>query len=172
MSAERPYLHVFDASRYPRAFLFGKVPESQVQADVLAATALMGLHLEVVDAGFAAIRGKFYGAMLRAGIKEPMARAVLKGLTGISAADPGRSDLSGSMAPDGRAVYLEMKAPAWINPKTGGTVRPAGVPSPEQLAFLDARAREGCIVGVCWSVGDALDILGVERLKAHRRCSK
>jgi hypothetical protein len=169
---DRPYLHTFDAARYPRAFLFGQVSEAQVQADILSAASLMGLHLEVVDAGFAAIRGKFYGAMLRAGIKEPMARLVLKGLTGISAADPGRSDLSGSMAPDGRAVFLEVKAPAWVNPKTGGTVRAAGSPSPEQLAFLDARAREGCIVGVCWSVGDALDALGTERLKAHRRCSK
>lgn len=166
---DRPYLWEWDPLRYGRSYLFGKIREDRVQADIVSALALLGIHASVVDVGGAAMRGKFYGAMVRAGIAECMARAVLKGVSGVSAGEPGHSDLHGVLAPDGRAFFIEVKAPAWINPQTGGTIQRQGEPSEEQLSFLDAKAAAGAIVGVAWNVADALDILGQARIEAHRR---
>lgn len=60
----------------------------------------------------------------------------------------GYSDLSGYRIGDGRAVYIECK----VAPNK---------PTPEQETFL-ARAREhGAIAGVCYSVEDALELIGV-----------
>ena len=60
----------------------------------------------------------------------------------------GYSDLSGYRIGDGRAVYIECK----VAPNK---------PTTEQETFL-ARAREhGAIAGVCYSVEDALALIGV-----------
>ncbi len=166
----RPYLWEFDASRYPRAFLFGQVSEEKVQDLIRTSLPLLGVTPQWVDSGGAAMRGKAWSAVMRLlagfGLRGPAAeskaRAFLKEIGGVSAADVGRSDLSGVLAPAGRAWFLEVKQPAWLNPKTGGIVRSAGKPTPEQLAFLDARHREGAIVGVVWSLQDAIDVLGLK----------
>jgi hypothetical protein len=161
LSPDRTYLHEWDEARYRRAFLFGQVAEEKVQEDIRSAFGyLRDVSIDWVDVGGAAIRGKFYGAMRRCGIPEVVAKKVLSLLGGVSAGDKGRSDLSGVLGPSGRAFFIEVKAPAWINPKTGGQLRPAGVPSPEQLAYLDGKAKLGALVGVAWSVEDALKIVG------------
>jgi len=163
-----PFLCAFDPTRYKRAYLFGQVPEGHVQRDIIAALALLRIRADWVDSGGAAIRGKVWGAMMRARVAEGLAQAILRNLGGVSAADPGRSDLSGTLAPNGRSWYIEVKAPAWLNPKTEGIIRNAGEPTLEQLDFLIEKHAMGAIVGVAWSVDDALEILGPEAIKAHK----
>lgn len=60
----------------------------------------------------------------------------------------GYSDLSGHRIGDGRAVYIECK----VAPNK---------PTPEQAAFLARAQADGAIAGVCYSVEDALALIGV-----------
>lgn len=60
----------------------------------------------------------------------------------------GYSDLSGYRIGDGRAVYIECK----VAPNK---------PTPEQAAFLARAQADGAIAGVCYSVEDALALIGV-----------
>lgn len=65
--------------------------------------------------------------------------------TGVS---KGYSDLSGCRISDGRAVYIECK----VAPNK---------PTPEQELFLERKREHGAITGVCYSVEDALKLIGV-----------
>lgn len=60
----------------------------------------------------------------------------------------GYSDLSGHRIGDGRAVYIECK----VAPNK---------PTPEQASFLARAQADGAIAGVCYSVEDALALIGV-----------
>ena len=62
----------------------------------------------------------------------------------------GYPDLSGNRRGDGRAVYIEAK----IHPNK---------PTEEQLQYLADRRAEGALAGVCYTVGDALSLIGVPR---------
>lgn len=156
---DRPYLHTWDPSRYKRAYLFGGVDEATVQDTIRRALAFHRIEAAVVDAGFSAIRGKIYGAMKRLRLADSVIQAVMAALTGISAAPVGWSDLNGCLAPVGRAFYIEVKAPARLDPQRGTIITPAGKPTADQLGFLDRMHARGALVGVAWSVDDALQIL-------------
>lgn len=61
---------------------------------------------------------------------------------------PGFSDLFGHRKSDGRAFYIEVKT------KTGRV-------SAKQVQFLERMIANGAIAGVCRSVEDALQLMGV-----------
>lgn len=158
-NTERPYPWKFDPARYKRAYLFGGVPEERVQADIRSALSYLHVDAAVVDSGFAAVRGKVWGAMKKLRLPEAVAMAIMAALKDISVAPVGWSDLCGCLSPSGRAFYIEVKAPAKLDPTKGTIVTRAGVPTREQLFFLDRMAARGALVGVAWSVEDALQIL-------------
>lgn len=58
----------------------------------------------------------------------------------------GFSDLFGVRVSDGRAVFIEVKAPD-------------GKPSEDQLNFIEQMKSSGAIAGVCYSVEDALKLV-------------
>lgn len=58
----------------------------------------------------------------------------------------GFSDLFGFRKSDGRAVFIEVKAPK-------------GKPSAEQLKFIETMRKNGAIAGVCRSTGDAVKLI-------------
>lgn len=157
------FLCRFDASRYKKSYLLGHVSEEHVQKDVHDALALLGIEAAVVDAGFSAIRGKIYHALIKFGLPSRVIASVMSSLSGISAAPPGWTDLCGCLPPNGTAFFLEIKAPEWLNIKTGGTLRPAGKPSPAQMDFMTRMHKRGAIVGVAWSIDDAFEILGLKK---------
>lgn len=179
-SLDYPFLHRFDHARYRRAYLFGCVDEARVQKDISEALRDLLISPDWVDSGAKALRGKLWGSLMRLlgsmGVTGPraesMARPVLNSLGGVTAADKGRPDLSGVLAPNGRAWFIEVKAPAHLDPTSGNVLESAGKPSPEQLAFLLEKHRAGAIVGVAWSVEDALEILGIENIKAHKEAAR
>jgi hypothetical protein len=165
----RQYLWKFDPARYSRAYLWGQVTEKSVVRDIVSYLSGFRIKADVVDSGGAGMRGQIYSAVRRAEIEERRARAVINHLPDMALAPVGFSDLSGVLAPDGRAFYIEVKAPAWKCAKTDKFLRRAGAPSPVQLAFLDYKAGLGAIVGVAWSMRDAMEIIGLDRLEKHKR---
>lgn len=58
----------------------------------------------------------------------------------------GFPDLFGFRKSDGRAVFIEVKAPK-------------GKPSAEQLKFIETMRKNGAIAGVCRSTGDAVKLI-------------
>lgn len=149
-----PFPATWDASCYGVLYLAAGWDEDLVQADILMGTARAGFSLWPVDAGGKRARGGVQKVLRGAG-REDLAKTAAA--AGKSDTPAGHSDLVGCLAPWGRAVFLEVKRPARII--RGKVDRPAGVPDQDQLAFLLARHREGALVGVVWSLGDALAIL-------------
>lgn len=116
-----PFRHAFDATRYPPAYLRLGIREEHVQAATLAALRGRGALVFPVDSGAKLLRGRAVGALRRAGVGQP--EAVLYGATG--AGFHGLADLVGIL-PGGRALFVEVKAPAWLAPsrRTGRPVQP------------------------------------------------
>lgn len=153
-----PFVHAFESARYPPGYLRLGVSEAQVQTAVIAALQVRRALVFPVDAGARMLRGRAVGALRRAGARHP--EALLAGRTGAGVR--GLADLIGIL-PGGRALFVEVKAPAWMvgSPATGRLVqkRAAGAPTDEQLAFLAHVHRQGGVAGVVWSARDLDAIL-------------
>ena len=170
MISEHPYQWQWDKTRYQRAFLWGGQSESEVQADSVEALRISKIDVEVVDSGSGRLRIMFMSALKSFGLGQDAIKTILGRVRNVApSSDPGRSDLSGCLAPNGRAFYIEMKAPAKLDPVTGNVLRTAGKPTAEQLGFLNRRHVEGAICGVAWSANDCFEILGKENILAHQR---
>lgn len=59
---------------------------------------------------------------------------------------PGFPDLFGFRKSDGKAVFIEVKAPG-------------GKPTQKQLKFISTMREYGAIAGVCRSAGDAINLV-------------
>lgn len=139
----------FDPSRYPQAYLRAGYREATVQRLVLVRLRQLGYRPFVVDSGAARLRGRAARAgVFLGGASTGMARGI--------------ADVHGT-GPGGRAVYVEVKAPAWLapSPKTGRLIqrRAAGEPTPEQIRFLEEHLRAGAVAGVAWGPQDVDTIL-------------
>lgn len=152
-----PFRTEFDPGRYPLPYLLQGWPEIAVQNQALGIAKMRGHFLVAVDAGAAPLRGRAIGAMRRAGVAHP--ERLLAGRTGTR---KGVVDLVGCLK-TGRAVFVEVKAPARYEPSPA-TRKPivaerAGEPTEEQLDFLAAAHEHGALVGLIWSPNDMLDLL-------------
>lgn len=140
----------FDRTRYPEDYLRRGLSETNVQILVLARLRQLGCWVHVVDVGADRLRRTAAGALRRAGVRG----AAIVGRTGMAAGIP---DVVG-IAPDGRALFVEVKAPAWVqfSPLTGKLRqrRAAGAPSEDQRAFLLEAERRGAVAGVAWAASD------------------
>jgi hypothetical protein len=154
----RPYVHEFDPRLYSDSYLLSHVTEAQVQAAALDLLRAERIPALAVDAGGAKLRGAAYRALKGAGIGN--AGAIVKGGAGASFA--GLTDIIGTLPANGRALYLEIKAPQWTRLSKANCMRQAraaGKPTDDQLEFLDTMAAAGALVGVAWSPEDVADIL-------------
>jgi hypothetical protein len=138
--------------------------EDQVQRSILDLLAIYKVDAAPIDAGGKRARGRMMGAARDAGVD----------LAGVENTKTGRAipagfaDLEATLAPDGRSLYIEVKAPAWLA-SNGHVARPAGKPSAEQLAFLKSKHDRGAIVLVAWSSLDVENHLGKTRLDLNRK---
>lgn len=164
---DRPFLWRWDRSRYKESWLCLRPSEEDIQAATMARLSFLGIPAAVVDAGAKKLRGRAIGALRRQGVAPRDAAALLRGQTGILT---GLVDIIGTIPPRvhrlpfpwGIPFYIECKAPEHLEPSPRGGFRqldPAGVPSGDQLAFLDAMHRAGARVGVIWSVDDLQEVL-------------
>jgi hypothetical protein len=122
------------------------VTESQVQAQILELLAAYRVDAVPIDAGGRRQRGRMMVAAKSWGLD---IGRVINVKTG-GAIPKGFADLEATLAPKGRSLYIEVKAPRWIN-ADGSLVRQAGKPSDEQLAFLMSKHVRGALVMVAWS---------------------
>jgi len=161
LTATRPFLWKFDRSKYADNYLVQQVSEEQVQAGIVAELEFWKIDVVAIDAGMKRARGRMVAAAWMRGID---VREIVKFKAGGIPA--GWSDLHATLAPDGVGLYVEVKAPAWIDPGNySKVIREAGKPSDEQLAFLDSKHSRGAIVTVAWSVDDVLRALGDRAIK-------
>lgn len=138
--------------------------EAQVQDAIIAELEFWKVDVIAIDAGMKRARGRILSSAKQLGISAgaALARFTAGGLP------VGFPDLHGTLAPDGVSLYIEVKAPAWIDPVTKRIISEAGRPSREQLDYLDSKQQRGAIVCVAWSVADVIRILG-DRLEENRK---
>jgi hypothetical protein len=150
-----PFPWRFDADRYTDLYLMRRVSEDQVQDDVLHLLHTYRVDAVPIDAGGRRQRGRIAGAARDAGIDLAGVQNVKVG----RAIPAGFADLEGTLAPHGRALYIEVKAPLWMDGNKK-IVRAAGVPTAVQLDFLLSKHSRGAFVMVAWSSQDVEDYAG------------
>jgi hypothetical protein len=160
---EYPFLSRFDRSRYSEHYLVSRVPEDAVEIAIIETLHLYSVDATKIDAGQKRARGRVMAAAKAIGV-DPR-RLVEYKSGGLPV---GYSDLEATLAPDGVGLFIEVKAPAWIDPTTKNVIREAGKPTTEQLDFLLSKHERGAIVIVAWSVDDVTRKLLV-RLEANRK---
>jgi hypothetical protein len=144
-----PFPSTFAPARYSPSYLRSGVLEDQVQeACILRLQTRWKARVTVIDVGERRMRG-------RLARRFGHSSAMLRGIGGAN--ERGIVDLAVTF-PGGLAGWLEVKKPALYrtSPKTGRLIqrRPAGAPTPEQLAFLLAQHRLGAVAGVVWAPED------------------
>lgn len=159
-----PFPWEFRRERYTELYLMSCVQESRVQADIIALLKNYRVEGFPIDAGGRRARGAMIGAAKNAGISIGHLASVKTG----GAIPKGFADLESTLAPSGRSLYIEVKAPAWYSVNMV-IVRPAGFASEDQLEFLLEKHRRGAVVMVAWSAAEVMEYLGpllVENRKA------
>lgn len=131
------------------------VTEARVQADILELLKSYNVDAVPIDAGGRRQRGRIIAAAKAAGAEIP------GGLKLGAEIPAGFPDLEATLAPTGRALYIEVKAPMWIDEKKKA-VRFEGKASSAQLDFLREKARRGALVMIAWSVQDVEQYLAGE----------
>jgi hypothetical protein len=152
-----PFPWQFEPHRYSDLYRMQQLTEDQVQNDILALLTLYRVDAVPIDAGGRRQRGRMMGAAKKAGI-DIAAISTVKTWYSIPA---GFADLEATLAPAGRALYIEVKAPVWIDGDKK-IIRPAGLPSAEQLQFLLSKHKRGACVLVAWSSQDVEDYVAAQ----------
>lgn len=160
---EYPFPHKFEIHRYADAYLMQQVTEEQVQRSILELLAAYKVDAVAIDAGGRRQRGRMMGAAKKCGVD---LAAISNSKTWYSI-PAGFADLEGTLAPDGRSLYIEVKAPAWLG-SNGRVIRRAGKASPEQLEFLLSKHQRGAVVLVAWSSLDVEQYLGRQIVENRR----
>ena len=148
-----PFPWRFDGRRYSDLYLMARIDEARVQAEILELLRTYDVDAVPIDAGGRRIRGRMMAAR-SAGI--PLG-GVQHAKTG-AAIPAGFADLEATLAPTGRSLYVEVKAPAWIDADKK-VIRQAGQPTAEQIEFLLSKHRRGALCMVAWSAGDVQQYL-------------
>lgn len=161
-AAKHTFATLFDRARYTEFYLLSRVTEAQVQSSILDLFGTWRIDVAVIDAGMRRARGRLIARGLERGLD---VRKLAGFATGVEI-PVGYCDLNGTLAPDGKGFFIEVKAPAWIDPKTKEVIREAGKATTEQLAFLDSKDERGAIAMIAWSVDDVVTILG-DRLQLN-----
>lgn len=149
MTQTYPFPWQFDPARYSDMYLMGQVTETQVQKSIVSFLRALLVDVVPIDAGGRRQRGRMIGAAKAAGVN---LAGVQHAKTG-AAIPAGFADLEATLAPNGRALYIEVKAPAWRD-VDGTVIRSCGSPSGDQLRFLLAKHKRGALVLVAWSSED------------------
>jgi hypothetical protein len=149
-----PFPWQFRRENYTELYLLSDVREGAVQADILQLLKNYRVDPVPVDAGGRRARGVLMGVAKKAG----MNIGTLAGVKTGGAITKGFADIEATLAPSGRALYIEVKAPAYYSTSMR-LLRGAGAPSDEQLEFLLEKYKRGAVVMVAWSAAEVLVFL-------------
>lgn len=158
-----PFPWKFERSRYSEMYLKHCITETLVQKQIIDVLFAYRVDVVAIDAGGRRQRGRMMAAAKAAGISLAGVQNVKTG----AAIPSGFSDLEATLAPGGRALYIEVKAPAWLQIDGNKIIRPAGKPSTEQLDFLLSKHSRGALVMVAWGPQD-LDAHLLQALRENR----
>ena len=158
-----PFPWRFDPRNYSELYLLSNVTEAQIQADIVKTLKSFRIDAMPIDAGGRRARGALMGAAKTAGLEIGSLASVKTG----NAIPGGFADLEATLAPSGRSLYIEVKAPVCLTVNLS-ILRPAGKPTAEQLAFLLEKHNRGALVLVAWAVTDVVKFLG-PRLAENRK---
>jgi hypothetical protein len=147
-----PFPHEFHAAKYSQHYLLSHVPENAVQRAILELLHRYFVDAIAIDAGLKSARRDLIAKSLLHGLDR---RAFDGGLGEIA---PGHPDIAATLAPTGRSLYIEVKAPAWTD-ENGKVLRRAGKPSQEQLDLLLSKFDRGAIVMIAYSVDDVANFI-------------
>jgi hypothetical protein len=160
---EYPFPWKFEGHRYSDVYLMMQITEATVQTDILQMLALYDVDAIPIDAGGRRNRGRMMGAAKKAGVD----LATISNVKTWYSIPAGFADLEATLAPEGRSLYVEVKAPAWIDANKK-VIRRAGQPSKEQLDFLLSKHLRGARVLVAWSSQDVEEYIS-DHLQMNRR---
>jgi hypothetical protein len=151
-----PFPWKWDRTRYSDSYLVQQFSEQQVQDGIIAELEFWRIDVIAIDAGMKRARGRMARAAKARGMDVSKILNFRGG--GIPA---GFSDLHGTLAPQGTGLYIEVKAPAWIDPDDRSRIiSEAGKPTSDQLIFLDSKHSRGAVCLVAWSIEDVMRVLG------------
>lgn len=157
-----PFPWRFERERYSLQYLLARVAEEDVQGNALVKLEALGIPAVPVDVGAKKLRGRAIAALRRAKASTEAMNWVNQGATGAGVIN--FPDLVGCIPGSGRALFIECKAPEWLEPSTARlgnfvVARRAEEPRPGQLAFLETMHQAGAVVGVIWGPRDLDRIL-------------
>lgn len=158
-----PFASKFRDWRYSRFYLSSCVSEKKVQQDIVKLLETYRVDVAAIDAGGRRARGVMMARAKASGIPIGKLASVKVG----SAIPAGYADLEGTLAPSGRSLFIEVKAPAWIDAK-GNIIRAAGAASREQLEFLYEKHNRGAYVMIAWAAKDVLEELDALLIENRR----
>jgi hypothetical protein len=150
-----PFLHRFERAQYSDLYLMSQVSEEDVQRSIIETLHFYLVDAIAIDAGMKHARGRLFQAARDQGIEDPRELVKFNG----GAIPAGLSDLHATLAPGGVGLFIEVKAPLWIDGRKK-IIREAGKASDEQLAFLLSKHERGAIAFVAWSADDVMRVLG------------
>jgi hypothetical protein len=157
MNEMYPFPWQFDRFRYSSLYLMQQVTEAMVQKDILDLLHVFNVDAVAIDAGGRRQRGRMMGAAKKAGVD----LSTIQNSKNWYSIPAGFSDVEATLAPSGRAFYIEVKAPAWVDGRQR-IIRPAGRPTQEQLDFLFSKHLRGACVMIAWSSKDVQEFLGAQ----------
>lgn len=156
VSQSYPFPWKFQRDRYTENYLVMQFTEQMVQDAIIVELNTWAIDVIAIDSGMKRARGRILARAKEHGLD---ARELVKFTAGGLPA--GFPDLHGTLAPNGRSLYIEVKAPAWIDPDDKKKlISEAGKPTIEQLDFLLSKHERGAIALVAWSVADVTRALG------------
>jgi len=146
----------YEHGKYRAYYLMHHPSEAQVQADILALLHAYKVDGAAVDAGGKRARGRLAAAARHRGVN-------IGDLPNITTPEiqKGWADIEATLAPDGRALFIEVKHPRWVD-GCGKTIRQEGQPSQEQLEWLREKQSRGALVMVAWAADDVESHLQIE----------
>lgn len=150
-----PFRWKFESWRYSALYLMERKFEDQVQRDILELLHFYLVDACAIDAGGRRTRGRLMGAAAKSGVD----LGGLQNLKNTGEIPAGFADLHATLAPSGRSLYIEVKAPQWLDTNKR-PLRRAGMPTEDQLHFLESKHRRGALAFVAWSVKDVEGEMG------------
>jgi hypothetical protein len=163
MNNHYPFPHKFDRANYRDFYLMHRMNESDVVSDIMDLLHSYKVDATIIDAGGRRARGQMMAAAKSAGLEIGKLPHVKTG-GGIP---KGFADIEATLAPEGRALYIEVKQPRCLN-SCGRVERHEGEPSQDQLEFLREKHARGALVMVAWAADDVEHYLLAE-LQRNRR---
>lgn len=161
-----PFPHKFVRASYPDFYLTHRLTEADVITDIMQLLESYGVDAAIIDAGGRRVQGRLATAAKSRG----MDISKFPHLKSDNAITKNYADIEATLAPDGRALFIEVKQPRYIN-QCGKVERHEGEPSHEQLEFLRRKQTRGALVMVAWSADDVEHYLQAE-LRRNRRVSQ